>query len=174
MSIFALNNKISKNKRKRLELQNKKLTDRLKKKNRKSHEDSAQLEMKKEDAIGYNSFLNTPICRHILGITHENVFKSKVGYSSYAAFALKNDEILALRFAADENMKSFTVRLKKQNPALSDEDVTYCCLYLLNLNDAEVAALMQRAYPTVCERRRKIRSLIGKDKDLIYILRHLH
>ena len=174
LSVFALNNKISKNKRKRLELQNKELIDRLKKKNRKSHEESAQLEKKKEDAIGYNSFLNTPICRHILGITHENVFKSKVDYSSYASFALRRDEILAIRAAANENMKNFTVRLKDQIPGLNDEDVTYCCLYLLNLSDAEVAALMQRAYPTVCERRRKIRSIIGKEKDLIHVLCHLN
>ena len=173
MSIFALNNKISKNKRKGLELQNQVLSDRLKKKNRKLKEVKSQSVENKEDTESYNSFLNTPICCHILDITHNNMFKSKVDCSSYAAFALRKDEILALRTAADDNMKDFTVRLKEQIPGLKDEDVTYCCLYLLKLSDAEVAALMQRAYPTVCERRRKIMRLIGKDKDMISVLRHL-
>ena len=174
MSIFALNNKISKNKRKGLELQNQVLSDKLKKKNRKLQKVKSQTGENKEDTESYNSFLNTPICRHILDITHNNVFKSKVDYSAYAAFALRKDEILALRAAANENMRDLTVRLKEQIPGLNDEDVTYCCLYLLNLSDAEVAALMQRAYPTVCERRRKIKHLVGKDKDIIYVLCHLH
>jgi len=173
MSIFALNNKISKNKRKGLELQNQVLSDKLKKKNRKLQKIKSQTRENKEVAESYYSFLNTPMCRHILDITHNNVFKSKVEYSSYAAFALRKDEILALRAAANENMKDFGVRLREQFSGLNDEDITYCCLYLLNLNDAEVAALMQRAYPTVCERRRKIRRLIGKDKDMLYVLSHL-
>jgi len=128
MSIFALNNKISKNKRKGLELQNQVLSDKLKKKNRKLQKIKSQTRENKEVAESYYSFLNTPMCRHILDITHNNVFKSKVEYSSYAAFALRKDEILALRAAANENMKDFGVRLREQFSGLNDEDITYCCL----------------------------------------------
>lgn len=74
--------------------------------------------------------------------------------------------------AADENLDNFTVRLQKCYHGLTDEDVTYCCLYLLDLTDADIAALMQKAYPTVCERKRKIKRIIGGENNLAFTLRN--
>ena len=132
-----------------------------------------QLDVKKKDTLDYTSFIDTPICRSILNITHNNVFKSKIDHTTYQEFALSKEQLLALRVAADEKMNNFTVRLRKRFPELKDEDVNYCCLYMLKLNDAEIAALMQRAYPTVCERKRKIKRLIGGGEDIVYVLCNL-
>ena len=80
---------------------------------------------------------------------------------------------MALRDAADVNLDGFTYRLRKRFRRLTDVDVTYCCFYLLDITDADIAALIQKAYPTVCERKRKIKRIIGDDDNLGYYLRNL-
>lgn len=91
----------------------------------------------------------------------------------YKEHALQKERLLALRVAADKYMDDFTIRLRKRFPDLTDEDVTYCCLYLLDITDADIAALMQKAYPTVCERRRKIKRIVGEENNLSFTLRNL-
>jgi len=70
-------------------------------------------------------------------------------------------------------MGCFTIRLKKHFPSLTEEDITYCCLYLLDITDADIAALMQKAYPTVCERKRKIKRIVGGGNNFSFTLRNL-
>ena len=45
-------------------------------------------------------------------------------------------------------------------------DLDYCCLYLLGLTDADIAALMQKAYSTVSDRSRKLKAFFDKDEPL--------
>lgn len=127
----------------------------------------------KTDAINYTKFVETPICRHILKTVHEKGFKSKIDYNIYKDSALNAEQLLSLRVAADEHMGQFTKRIRKRFPNLTDDDLNYCCLYLLGLNEADISALMQRAYPTVCERNRKIKRIIGEKDDLFFALRNL-
>lgn len=94
-------------------------------------------------------------------------------YISYKEYALQKEQLLALRIAADEHLDNFTIRTRKQFPSLTDDDVTYCCLYLLGLNEASISALLQKAYPTVCERKRKIKRIVGEKSDLSFTLRNL-
>ena len=121
----------------------------------------------------YSSFTDTPICSQILDTVKKHKFKSKTNYWVYKEFALQKEEMQALRVAADDNMDNFTIRLKKRFPSLTEEDVSYCCLYLLGLSDADIAALVQRAYPTVCERKRKIRRIVGEENSLHFTLRNM-
>ena len=155
------------------------LSSRLKKSNEALRDTLKQLENNStakeppRHAKDYHSFMETPICRHILETVHNQGFKSKMDCVVYKEHALQKEQLLALRVAADEKMDDFTVRIKKHFPCLTDDDVTYCCFYLLGLNEADISALMQKAYPTVCERKRKIRRIIGEGKDLPFVLRNL-
>jgi len=56
--------------------------------------------------------------------------------------------------------------LKKAYPELTKGDLDYCCLYLLGLTDADIAALMQKAYSTVSDRSRKLKAFFDKDEPL--------
>ena len=155
------------------------LSSRLKKSNEALRDTLKQLENNStakeppRHAKDYHSFMETPICRHILETVHNQGFKSKMDCVVYKEHALQKEQLLALRVAADEKMDDFTARIKKHFPCLTDDDVTYCCFYLLGLNEADISALMQKAYPTVCERKRKIRRIIGEGKDLPFVLRNL-
>ena len=119
------------------------------------------------------SFAEEPVCRLIMERVNEGQFKSKVDYLIYKDYALTKEQLLALREAADGHFGEFTTRLKNDYPALTKGDIDYCCLYLLGLNDADIAALMQRAFNTVCERDRKLKAIFGSEEPLSAILRKL-
>ena len=119
------------------------------------------------------SFAEESICRLIIERVNEGQFKSKVSYLDYSDYALSKEQITALREAADRHFGRFTIRLAKAYPDLTKSDLNYCCLYLLDLNDADIAALMQRAYNTVSDRSRKLKTLFGSEEPLSTILRGL-
>ena len=123
--------------------------------------------------IEIKQFINDPVCNNILKIVKEQNFKSKIDYINYKDFALGKDQIVALRETANLHYDNFTIRLKEQFPELTDDDINYCCLYLLGLKDADVAALMQKEYSNICRRNRKIRSILGSEKNLTEALYNL-
>ena len=122
---------------------------------------------KSETAISFNE---EPICCLIMERVKEGRFKSKIDHFTYKDFALEKQQLLDLRLAVDRHFGQFTVRLKKSYPELTNSDLDYCCLYLLSLTDADVAALMQRAYNTVVERDGKIKKILGSNNPLPYTL----
>ena len=119
------------------------------------------------------SFAEEPICRLIMERVKEGQFKSKIDYVLYKDYALNKQQLLDLRMAADYHYGQFTNRLKKTYPKLTNADLDYCSLYLLGLTDADVAALMQRAYNTVVERNKKMRTIFNSDNPLPVTLKSL-
>ena len=112
------------------------------------------------------SFNDEPICRLIMERVNEGQFKSKIDYIIYKDSALDKQQLLDLRLAVDRHFGQFTVRLKKAYPELTNGDLDYCCLYLLGLTDADIAALMQRTYNTVFQRNGKMRKIFGSENPL--------
>ena len=119
------------------------------------------------------SFDEEPVCRLIIERMNEGQFKSKIDYIIYKDSALNKQQLLDLRLAVDRHFRQFTVRLKKAYPELTNVDLDYCCLYLLGLTDADIAALMQRAYNTVIERNGKLKKIFGEENTLSVTLRTL-
>ena len=117
------------------------------------------------------SFNEEPICRLIMERVNEGQFKAQMDCRLYQDYALGKEQVMALREAADRHFNQFTVRLAKAYPNLTKGDLDYCCLYLLGLSDADVSALMQRAYNTVSERSRKLKGVFGSDEPLSVTLR---
>lgn len=133
--------------------------------------DKALLEMRRK--IESNSFVKEPICQLILDNVQTNRFKSKVPYESYKEFALDKNQIIELRDAVNRHYNNFLQKLSKQYSDLKPDDMDYCCLYLLGLKDADVSALMQRAYSTVCERSRKLKHIFNSKEPLPISLKNI-
>ena len=112
------------------------------------------------------SFNEEPICRLIMERVNEGQFKAKIDSELYKDSALDKQQLLDLRLAVDRHFGQFTARLKKAYPELTNSDLDYCCLYLLGLTDADIAALMQRTYNTVFERNGKMRKIFGSETPL--------
>ena len=117
------------------------------------------------------SFADEPICRLILESVKEGQFLSQIDCKIYKDYALSKEQVISLREAADHHFGLFTIRLSKAYPKLTNSDLDYCCLYLLGLSDADISALMQKAYPTVSQRSRKIKAILGNDSPLPITLR---
>ena len=154
------------------------LAGRLKKSNEELRDVSMQLEqtlaktpsesMPPDD---YASYVNSAICQYIVGVVHEQQFKSKMDYLVYKDSALSKEQLLSLRDAAEKHLPRFVSQIRKQFSRLTESDMDYCYLFLLGLSEADVSALMQRAYTTVCDRSRKISRIIGANDSLYQALR---
>jgi hypothetical protein len=162
-------------------MQQKALSGRLRRSNEELRDISNQLEqmLAKNAVVGaelsddYKAFVDTPICLHIIGLVHEQHFKSKMDHLIYKDNALGRNQLLALRNAAEQNLPRFISSIHKQYPNLTDNDMDYCYLILLGLNEAEISALLQKAYTTVCDRCRKISRIIGATGSLYYTLHEM-
>ena len=134
-----------------------------------SHDDierknKALAEMKRK--IEANPFVTEPICKYILDIVNENSFKAKVDFRIYKEFALNKNQIMMLRDAVDRHYDNFTQTLCKTYPDLTIDDIDYCCFYLLGLKEADISALIQRAYPTVYQRSHKLKRIFNTTESL--------
>lgn len=112
------------------------------------------------------SFIEEPVCLLIMERVKEGQFKSQMDCTIYKKYALTKDQIITLNKAVNLHFNGFAVRLKKAYPQLTDSDINYCSLYLLGLNDADIAALMQKAYPTISQRSRKLKTIFGSNSSL--------
>ena len=155
------------------------LSGRLKKSNEELRDVSMQLEqtlaktpsesMPHDD---YAAYVNTAICQYIVGVVHKQQFKSKMDYLVYKDSALSKEQLLSLRDAAEKHLPRFVSQIRKQYSRLTESDMDYCYLFLLGLSEADVSALMQRAYTTVCDRSRKISRILSADDSLYHTLRN--
>ena len=156
-----------------------KLTGRLKRSNEDLRELKDQMKQQKNNihknhkntGTKASDFANEPICCLIMERVSEGQFKSQMNCSMYKDFALDKNQLSALRKAIDLHFNQFTMRISKAHPELTPNDLDYCCLYLLGLTDADIAALMQRAYNTINERNSKLRRIFDSNKPLSVTLR---
>ena len=153
------------------------LTGKLRKSNEALRELKGQLQQQENEAVSKpeqaNSFADEPICQLILARVNEGQFKSQMDCTVYKDYALGKEQLMALREAADRHFNRFTSRLAQTYPSLTKGDLDYCCLYLLGLTDADVSALMQRAYNTVSERSRKLKTIFDSEVALPVTIRSL-
>ena len=126
--------------------------------------DKALADMKRR--LGANPFINEPICNYIWKVVADNSFKAKIDFREYKDNALDKNQIMMLRDAVDRHYNNFTQTLGKQHPELTVDDIDYCCLYLLGLKDADISALIQRAYPTVHQRSNKLKHIFNTQESL--------
>ena len=124
----------------------------------------ALAEMKRK--MEANPFMSEPICKSILETANKQQFKSRVPCSAYIEYALSKEQLLALKDAMDRHYDNFTQWICKEYPELTNDDIDYLCLYHLGLKDTDIFALMQRAYPTIGERSRKLKRIFNSNKPL--------
>ncbi len=145
------------------------MSGRLKRSNQEVRELKDQIKQQSNTAVKTGqavSFMDEPICRLIMERVNEGQFKSQMDCTLYKDYALGKEQMTTLREATDRHFGQFTVRLKKAFPELTHGDLDYCCLYLLGLSDADISALMQRAYNTVNERNSKLRRIFGSENAI--------
>lgn len=125
-----------------------------------------KIEHSQAEKPSYDRFLDEPICVEILNSLQGKNIKSNLKPIDYKDIALRDEQMMQLMDAADRNLNHFPQNLKKQYPSLGATDIRYCCLYLLGLNEAQIAALVQRSYQSVWTRAKEMKAVFGNDNDL--------
>ena len=123
--------------------------------------------------IKAKTFEEEPVCADIINAVKIGHFKAQMDFLLYANFALGIEKLELLRGAVDEHFNNLTVYLRKNYVDLTNDDINYCCLYILGLKDADISALMQRSYRTVCDRNKKIRTIFGINEPINVFLRDI-
>ena len=122
-----------------------------------------------EAALRREAFLNEPICRKINDnirdqeITVRNCSKINVTFSS--------EDKSALERAVLAHYGDFETFLLSKNPRMCKKDWLLCQLYLLGLNERQIAVLLCVSYSTIKKRAAKMKDMLDLDESLSdYIL----
>lgn len=133
--------------------------------------ENSRLKMRLEQqSADMPSFAEEPVCRQILDAVASENIKSTVDMKIYSAIALTRQQQEQLRMAVERHYGTFAESLKKTYPKLTNDDLNYCRLYLLGLNEVQIAALMQKSYPSVWERADKLKRIFGTDEKIAVFL----
>lgn len=144
------------------------------KKNKRKHRAQAKKIEDLKEFIKTDSFEEEPICQYILSVASEQHFKANIDCNNYKSFALNKNQLIDLRNAANLHYSHLFKSLMEKYNKLTEDDLNYCCLYLLGLKDADVAAFMQKTFSAVCHRKRKLKQLLGSEQSLCISLRQMN
>ena len=121
-----------------------------------------------KDNSKVSSFMEEPICQHILNVCNDvqRPIKSTIPVSEYASIALTNRQKAQLYDAVARHYDWFFEKLKKEYPDLKEKDFTYCYLCLLGLNNVQIAALLQKTLSTIWDREKRLQDIFGKKESI--------
>jgi len=129
--------------------------------------------MVKEGREEFNGgFADEVICRHILMVCNDkrNSFKSTVPVSVYANIALDDAQKAQLKKAATKHYGELFGKLKAQYPNLKEQDLFYCYLCLLGLDNTQIAVMLQRSSSTIWEREKRLQKLFDSSSKISVFL----
>ena len=115
---------------------------------------------------GYGEFMNEPICQTIVGRLKDQSVKRVAKYRDYPELKLTESELSQLAAAVANHFDGFGELLTALYPKITSNEINQCHLCLLNLPDAQIAALLHNDYSTVKRRSNKLRKAFSTEKTL--------
>ena len=121
----------------------------------------------------YVSFLQEPICRHILSVFQDENITVGLRCPAYEKLALSLEQKQQFWKAVDYYFPQFFSILAKQYPRLTTSDGRYACFYLLDINDGQIAVLMGVSYQSVWKRSKKMKEIMDGVNDLSLVMKSI-
>ena len=119
----------------------------------------------------YDDFMNEPICQTILGM-FEGVHIKRVSKTIvYQYLKLDGEQLMQLEAAVSKHFDGFGSKLTSLYPKITRNEMNQCLLSLLNLEDGQIAALLQYDYSTIKKRSVKLKKAFQTEKTLQMFLR---
>ena len=118
-------------------------------------------------------FLNEPVCLGINGQLRNLYITTKAKYSDYHKIGLDEATIVELGDAVAKHFSEFKPKLLSLYPAIKPEELLQCYLYLLGLEDKQIAVLRQCNYSTVFRQTKKLQNKLKADLPLPVFVRQL-
>ena len=89
----------------------------------------------------------------------------------YPELHLDASQISRLDTAVEKHFNGFRKTLSDVFPKISADEMSQCQLYLLNLEDVQIAHLLSCDYSTVKKRSAKLKKAFGTEKELLLYIR---
>ena len=128
-------------------------------------------QQKKQTWSSYDDFINEPICQTILGMFKDVHIKREANINEYKNLQLDGDQLSQLEVAVSKHFKGLGKMLTSLCPKITRNEMYQCLLSLLNLEDVQIAALLQYDYSTIKKRSVKLRKAFLTEKTLQSFMR---
>ncbi len=153
-----------------IHLKNKKIKDTNRKYNK---EKTKAIKLEKEivrkrstTELRIESFLNEPVCRKLNDTICDIPASARSNYSNYTYLKLDEATIIELGEAVTKHFPNLKTRLISNDIKLKKDDLLLCYLYLLRLNNSQIALLRQCNFATVCRQANRLKKSFTGCKDL--------
>ncbi|MBO7084210.1 MAG: hypothetical protein J6W30_10240 [Bacteroidales bacterium] len=138
-------------------------------------------ELKKELKAKHNQlnwdsldlFLGEDICKEVLKKIEGSSIKRIAKKEDYIELGLSDTQITQLMVAVEKHFPGFLAQLTDLYPKINRNETNQCLLCLLNLQNTQIAALLQNDYSTIKKRSVKLTNAFGTDKTLQAFLREM-
>ena len=190
LSVFALN-QTNKNKKQSLEalikaeqyaheIMQKALSSRLKQSNealrlqKKEANNLVKVMETKQKQVKWgqlDDFMKEDICNDIVTMLRGKQIKREAKSGDYPELHLSDVQLHDLSVAVEKQFCGFERTLTDLYPKINRNAMNQCLLYLLDLEDVQIAALLSCDYSTVKRRSTKLKQVFGTEKELRQFIR---
>ena len=118
-----------------------------------------------------NDFMNESICNDIVTALRGKQIKREAKSGDYPELHLSDAQLHELNVAVEKHFHGFEKTLTDLYPKISRNAMNQCLLYLVNMEDVQIAALLSCDYSTVKRRSAKLKQAFGTEKELRQFIR---
>ncbi len=129
---------------------------------RKKHIDNSHKTQVKTFNDCIDEFKNENIYTKISSV--KDTYIKSAETNRYKEFQLNNDDKEILINSVNKCFNGYAIKLVQLYPNLNTNDVMYCCLILLGMENKEIGALMGVQYQSVKDRLRKLSTIFNTDE----------
>ena len=121
---------------------------------------------RRSDWSSLGVFLEEDICKEIMNALHNKDIKREAKVGDHTEMKLSATQLSRLDVAVEKHFRGFTKMLTDMYPRISNDEIHQCQLYLLDVEDVQIAHLLFCDYSTVKKRSRKLKTAFKIEKEL--------
>ena len=119
------------------------------------------------------AFLCEPICCSIITSVSDLHLSARSQYGDFYQFAINETDSIKFGNAVAKHFPNFVSHLAMMSPKLNWKEVQTCYLYLLNLEDTQIAVLQQCHNSTIHRRKARLQNAFNTTKPFPDFIRNL-
>ena len=128
---------------------------------------------RRADWSSLGGFLEEDICKEIMNALHNKDIKREAKVGDHTEMKLSTTQLSRLDVAVEKHFQGFTKMLTDMYPRISNDEMHQCQLYLLDIEDVQIAHLLFCDYSTVKKRSRKLKTALNTEKKLRQFIKEI-
>ena len=130
-----------------------------------------QAQQKQKEWGRLDDFMKEGICMEIIQLLQGKDIKREAKRNDYPELHLNPSQLSQLETAVEKHFDGFGKTLTDLFPKISSDETHQCLLYLLDLQDVQIAHLLSCDYSTVKKRSAKLKKAFRTEKELFLFIR---